>query len=490
MELQELQSRNASENLKVCHLELENANLKAELESCKAVQLRVNDFSVEVKKESNRVSMLKMIGEAILLLLSIIMSRTQSITRVRALYDVIFTNQLYGPVATETVVKEMSKAYARKHIFIAWKVLRSVDMAINGGINFTGVEALRQVENLGRYERGFIPGRSSIQRCAAELHQVGQEIIPFYKVPSELGEMYQSHYEKMVRYVLKMFHLNEIAQHEQVELSITLDGAELTKDLCHLTFGIKVTDPRAIDPRDGSPLAYQEDGVFGNLFRVQSRNYCFVMKTLLGKDSKAAYREFSDVFLFFEKFFKEGLPANEHGPRLLPLLIWSPQDLSSLWKSLNTGSSARKSGDKHFCHLCPCTGAQIGSFLVEENRSVFTRSRLLFYFQFSCIFFYSPYLRCTTCKENERKYCFHWRVGDENSVRQFQQELASKLEDYFQACGGHFVDIVRQTKIIYNPSAVNHFGDKNNIDFDPSLDENSDLLYFFSQFRELRTHDT
>jgi isopentenyl diphosphate isomerase/L-lactate dehydrogenase-like FMN-dependent dehydrogenase len=158
MELQELQSRNASENLKVCHLELENANLKAELESCKAVQLRVNDFSVEVKKESNRVSMLKMIGEAILLLLSIIMSRTQSITRVRALYDVIFTNQLYGPVATETVVKEMSKAYARKHIFIAWKVLRSVDMAINGGINFTGVEALGQVENLGRYERGFIPG--------------------------------------------------------------------------------------------------------------------------------------------------------------------------------------------------------------------------------------------------------------------------------------------------------------------------------------------
>jgi aryl-alcohol dehydrogenase-like predicted oxidoreductase len=78
------------------------------------------------------------------------------------LYDVIFINQLYGPVANETVVKEMSKAYARKHIFLAWKVLHSVDMAINGGLNFTGVEALHQVENLGRYERGFIPGRSSI----------------------------------------------------------------------------------------------------------------------------------------------------------------------------------------------------------------------------------------------------------------------------------------------------------------------------------------
>ena len=50
VELQELQSRNASENLKVCQLELENANLKAELVSCKVVQLRANDFSVEVKK--------------------------------------------------------------------------------------------------------------------------------------------------------------------------------------------------------------------------------------------------------------------------------------------------------------------------------------------------------------------------------------------------------------------------------------------------------
>jgi len=41
---------------------------------------------------------------------------------------------------------------------------------------------------------------------------------------------------------------------------------------------------------------------------------------------------------------------------------------------------------------------------------------------------------------------------------------------------------VRQTKIIYNPSAVNRFGDKNNIDFDPSLDENSDLdcIFFHS----------
>jgi flagellar biosynthesis regulator FlbT len=364
--IEELEAENSSKNKAIKELELENNRLKAEIESTKLVGIKAAGLTI--KKETDRKSILKMIGDVIVAVMSIIISRTQAVTRVRTLYEVIFTNQLYGPVATEAVVREMSKSYARKHIFVPWKVLQSIDMAINGGINFTGIESLRKVENLDSYERGFLPSRSSVQRCAAELHELGQEKVPFYKVESELGEMYQFHYEKMLRYVLKTFQLDEIAQRDRVELCITLDGAELTKDLCHLTFGIKVTDARVIDPRDGSPLSYQEDGVFGNLFRVQSRNYCFIMKTLLGKDSKAAYREFSDVFLFFEKVFKEGLPENRHGPKIVPLLIWSPQDLSSLWKSLNTGSGARKTGDKHFCYLCSCTGGQIGSFLVEGNR--------------------------------------------------------------------------------------------------------------------------
>jgi hypothetical protein len=144
----------------------------------------------------------------------------------------------------------------------------------------------------------------------------------------------------MVRYLLKTFRLHEIAQRESVEMCITLDAAELTKDLCHISFGMKVTDRRAIDPRDGTPLAYTEDGVYGNIFKVQSRNYCFILQTLLAKDSKNAYQEFKDVFQFFERVMSEGLPASEYGPRIMLLIIWSPQDLSSIWKSLNTGGGA------------------------------------------------------------------------------------------------------------------------------------------------------
>jgi hypothetical protein len=65
---------------------------------------------------------------------------------------------------------------------------------------------------------------------------------------------------------------------------------------------------------------------------------------------------------------KFGLPQCTHGPRILPMDTWSPQDLSTIWKCLNTGSGARKNGDIHFCHLCPCSGNTIVCFVVNDNR--------------------------------------------------------------------------------------------------------------------------
>ncbi len=146
-----------------------------------------------------------------------------------------------------------------------------------------------------------------------------------------------------------------------------LDGAELCNGLCYLMLGIKVTDPRAIIPKDGSPLSCIDDGLVGRIFRFQIRNYCFAVKSSLGKDSKDVYNEFKDFFVFFEKIRKKGLPASEFWPKILPIVVWSPQDPSSMWKCLNTGSGARKNGHTHFCHLCACTGDTFFRFMAEEN---------------------------------------------------------------------------------------------------------------------------
>jgi hypothetical protein len=64
-------------------------------------------------------------------------------TRLYAVKEVIFDNELFGSFAMQQVMKEMATKYARKNIFLPWKVLCSIDLAINGGINYAGVEALR-----------------------------------------------------------------------------------------------------------------------------------------------------------------------------------------------------------------------------------------------------------------------------------------------------------------------------------------------------------
>jgi hypothetical protein len=73
------------------------------------------------------------------------------------LVEAVFESQLFGSFLTGKVLKEITTKYARGKVFLPWKVLQSIDLAINGGINFTGVESLRQVEDLGSYERGSYP---------------------------------------------------------------------------------------------------------------------------------------------------------------------------------------------------------------------------------------------------------------------------------------------------------------------------------------------
>jgi hypothetical protein len=242
---------------------------------------------------------------------------------------------------------------------------------------------------LKNIREGFCPQE---QKAAYELHQIGQGLVPFSRKESQHGEMFQYDYERFLRFVLKVFQLDDIAQRESVELSITLDGAELCDGISHLTAGIKIMDGRAINPQTGVPLCTADDDNFGSIFSNQSRNFCFAIKSLIGKDSKKAYKEFSDFFKFFEGVKRFGIPASEVGQQLMPMDVWSPQDLSSIWKCLNTGSGAHKNGNNHFCHLCASCGNDIVRFLVEENRySIFIHALI----NINTYLFSSNYFLCS-----------------------------------------------------------------------------------------------
>ena len=44
-----------------------------------------------------------------------------------------------------------------------------------------------------------------------------------------------------------------------------------------------------------------------------------------------------------------------------------------------------------------------------------------------------------------------------------------QLEDYFHAYGSRYEDVKRKSKIIFDPSDLNRFTNKLNIDFNPAL---------------------
>jgi hypothetical protein len=281
-----------------------------------------------LQKVTDKPTLIAAVGSVIIALMSVLMRKTMSLSRLCVVCDALFQNFIFGVDATKTMLSKLQKIFFREQCatFAPWKVLRAINLSSVGGLNYNGLETLRNVEDLERYQWGALPSMSAVQRAS---------------------------------------------QSKSVELSITLHGAELCDGISHLTSGIKVTDARAIDPRDGSPLCMTIDEMMGLMFLNQSQNNCFALKSLIEKDCKKAYKEFADFFQFFKEVKRYGLPVSEHGPRIMAMDIWSPQDLSTVWKCSSTGSGASKNGKTHFCHLCACCGDNIAHYVVKENSFFF-----------------------------------------------------------------------------------------------------------------------
>jgi hypothetical protein len=143
-------------------LEEQNNNLKAELFKTKAqllkgseaVALRNQTRFPQIQNEKSRPAMLQRIGSALLFILNVIMHKTQKLTRLRVVIEVVFDQELFGSTSTDHVKREQVRKYCQNIIFLPWKVLQGLDTSINGGINYNGLEIWRSVEQLQHYERG------------------------------------------------------------------------------------------------------------------------------------------------------------------------------------------------------------------------------------------------------------------------------------------------------------------------------------------------
>ncbi len=186
---------------------------------------------------------------------------------------------------------------------------------------------------------------------------------------------------------MKLFRLDDIARDPNqppVEFSITLDGADLSRNISHVTAGIKINDPRAVDPISGIPIGMEDST------KVQSRELCFPLKVLIAKDTKSLYHKyFADFFAFFKQVQETGF-----GEFTRPFIVSSPQDLSSFWKCYNKGGACKQRIE--FCHICPCRSAE-----VHLPRAI----------------------PCERCVSRGRQNCYHWTACDPASLEKAQERL-------------------------------------------------------------------
>jgi hypothetical protein len=182
-----------------------------------------------LQKATDKPTLIAAVGSVIIALMSVLMWKTMSLSRLCVVCDALFQNFIFGVDATKTMLSKLQKIFFREQCatFAPWKVLRAINLSSVGGLNYNGLETLRNVEDLERYQWGALPSMSAVQRASYELQHICQNQISFEKKECAIGEMYQYNYNFFLWFILKIFHLEEIAQSKSVELSITLHSAEL-----------------------------------------------------------------------------------------------------------------------------------------------------------------------------------------------------------------------------------------------------------------------
>jgi hypothetical protein len=243
-------------------------------------------------------------------------------------------------------------------------------------------------------------------------------------------------------FVLEMFQLDGIARYPKsppVQLACTLDGADISRFVSHVTAGIKILDPRAIDPISHLPI-----GLDGSK-KVQSRDLCFPFKMILTRDTKTLYHEhFKDFFDFFSRLNREGLP--ELG--IQPIMVSSPQDMSSMWKALGRGGGCKVK--TFFCYCCAMT----------SKESATARK-----------------IKCPSCVERGRLRCYHSETGDAATLERLNGDLEEMTTTHqflrFEDTSGLLLNL--QSHL--DPSQFEKEKDASNIDFVPQSDSQKKAHY-------------
>jgi hypothetical protein len=245
-----------------------------------------------------------------------------------------------------------SKHWLRKNVFTCYNILREMDRA-GGTLGYEGIEIVRSVETkkVKWYKGSLIPSSAEFKRTAKKVEQLAHVLCPFILGLTAAGDKESIDFQpywKIMGTVFRAYGLIGIGKLQSLLATYALDGAKITKNLGHVCGGFKVADRASRCPFTGELLL--ENPTEAN---AQSRNLCFPLKIIMGKETKETIKEFAPVFQFMEDCESEDIEKNPMAKHygLMPLTCGANCDLSAGWKCLCKGGAAKVSDLP--CHCCP-----------------------------------------------------------------------------------------------------------------------------------------
>ena len=202
----------------------------------------------------------------------------------------------------ETFCKQQYKEIIRQECPYnkAHRVCKEMDLS-GGVLNQSCINVQCRVECLGKYGHdGYMCSTNKIKNVQKVVHDDMSNICPYVIIDEDGIDGVMFDYTKLLDFLVKLFKLDQITLEEGgVRIAITLDRAYLSRNIQHVTCSVKIVNPQAVNPMTGIPI-----GLEG----IQSRDFCFLMKILLTKDSKALYHtHFKDFFEWSKKLGTEGV---------------------------------------------------------------------------------------------------------------------------------------------------------------------------------------
>ena len=242
----------------------------------------------------------------------------------------------------DSIVVHVSK-WLRKTVFSPFNILKAMDMA-GGQLSMEGLQVLSKMEANGRkwYRNGIIPSSAEIKRTGAIVEAYARQVVPYTHGHLEGGGEYvEWDVEKVLVAMLKGFGLYDIAKERPVDVHQSIDGAQISKHVTHVSYGLKMADKAAVCPFKKQPIFANPNETI-----LQSRNLCFPVKIIMMPETKAIYSEFEHLFARFN-----GFTWSDEVPDLIPINAPMNCDMSAQWKALGIGGAAKR--DKYPCHCCP-----------------------------------------------------------------------------------------------------------------------------------------